>query len=102
MAAAAAELGFNVSSSSEMSNTQSETACRVTISVGVGCMYSMFSNTSGLSGAQAVISLGETFNASLAQGLFEQSGAALYLAKQRGRNSVMLQPQAAVPKQNWS
>lgn len=52
----------------------------VTVSVGVACAHPVFSPDS----AQ---------HAPLAQALFQQADAALYLAKQRGRNCAMLLPE---------
>ena len=71
----------------------SNTASCVTVSVGVACVYPVFSASAGLHGAQTGHTPGEALGATLAQGLFEQADAALYLAKQRGRNCAMLQPQ---------
>ena len=75
----------------DLPHARSDTDSYVTVSVVVACMYPVFSNTNGVRGAHKVISLAETLNASLAQDLFEQADTALYLAKQRGRNCVMLQ-----------
>lgn len=60
-------------------HARSDTDSCVTVSVGVAC-------------AQPVFTPDNAPDAALAQTLFQQADAALYLAKQRGRNRAMLPP----------
>lgn len=88
-------------------HASSDTASCVTVSVGVACVYPVFSAAGTLhgSGASGGGSGGRApeglQGAGLAQDLFERADAALYLAKQQGRNRVALQPAAAADTSVW-
>ena len=81
-------------------HASSDTASCVTVSVGVACVYPVFSAAGTLHGSGGRAPEGLQ-GAGLAQDLFERADAALYLAKQQGRNRVALQPAAAADTSVW-
>ena len=68
-----------------IAHAASATAAHVTISIGVACIHPLFIAPS----AELIHTLEDP---SMAQMLFEQADAALYAAKQQGRNRAVLQP----------
>ena len=87
-------------------HAHSATADCVTVSVGVACVYPVFSAASTLRGSGGSGGSGGRapeglHGAGMAQDLFERADAALYLAKQQGRNRAVLQPAAAADTSVW-
>jgi len=78
----------------------SDTAPCVTISIGVACIHPVFSTLdapyTGRTTSPVPLlgpELAQELDGAIAQALFEQADAALYAAKQQGRNRAVLQPE---------
>ncbi len=75
-----------------IAHASSDTAPHVTVSIGVACLHPMFCSAGAAHAGSAVPASGTALDAGLAQALFEQADAALYTAKQQGRDQAVLQP----------
>lgn len=74
-------------------HADSPSAKHVTISIGVACIQPrFFANAAANANADVSAELAQTLYGVAAQALFEQADAALYAAKQQGRNRAVLQP----------
>ncbi|WP_051603066.1 diguanylate cyclase domain-containing protein [Simplicispira psychrophila] len=74
-----------------ITHADSPTASWVTISIGVACIHPIFGSTAQAYDAVLDAELAHALDGALAQALFEQADAALYAAKQQGRNRAVLQ-----------
>ena len=74
-------------------HARSDTASCVTVSVGVACVHPAFNGAGPGSTETGLLQADWAPTSAIAQTLFEPADAALYLAKQRGRNRAELQPQ---------
>ena len=74
-------------------HARSGTASCVTVSVGVACVHPAFNGARPDSTETGPLQTGQAPANAIAQALFEPADAALYLAKQRGRNRAELQSQ---------
>ena len=75
-----------------IAHANSDTAPCVTISVGVACIRPVPDSAAQAPGPGLDAELAQALGGSLIKTLFEQADAALYAAKQQGRNRAVLQP----------
>ena len=86
-----------------IAHADSDTAPCVTVSIGVACIHPVFNTAGDLQSDNALSTdsstldpeLAQALDGAMAQALFEQADAALYTAKQQGRNRAVLQPALA-------